>query len=704
MQTSSRAISTTRRPRSPPCKLRTQRDYVDQRRANVKIFDARRSIDAAVKALKDAGTKAQAKDAAPADFAAVKSAGEAVKKLTDENRTFGKQDAKFAAYVTATDATVDSQLKAADDHETQLAVDKQRVFVEAGRASLKDALASITKDATDGQFKAADTASSALAKRLEDGKPLEAKNKAYQADAAKVRAELTAAKQKADAMWSATGLARLKAEIAPQYADLVAAARPLHGKPTEDQIAEAHTAALVVRGLVEKFQPEAERSQAFGQYVDSVRKGLIDAETLMETRALTAAQVEVGIAQRNIEKKTPQPTDEQFQELGTALSVLEKTLTTVHAKEPLMAKTVGESEWVAKEGHKVMERRRLEVDVERQMGKVEDARKISATAMQQLQQANFGHEQIQQAEAGVKLIGTMLDQGNPLLEKDRNYAYYDGEVKKRVAEANDKIAAKKIVLAASEAGAALAETLATAKAKIAALGAPEGKDADIEAATKSVEAILALLEAKSALEKQNGTYAARAGKARGDMDTINDQLDFAKMQRELRKKTGETLALGVTARDQGTAMKDLHGRKGQYEKALGLFRSCQSEGTQLTKMVPTLAKIPVLYDGKSLSPNQVMDQCTQRSTETEELMANVAPLIKFEDGPKKSYEAGKALLDKSKKTEALAQYNECIATGILLQHDHPEMTDSKFDVAGGSITLGDIIKQCVDKRKSLLPK
>src|SRR5688500_8540269 len=37
--------------------LRTQRDYVDQRRANVKIFDARRAIDAAMKTLNENAAK-----------------------------------------------------------------------------------------------------------------------------------------------------------------------------------------------------------------------------------------------------------------------------------------------------------------------------------------------------------------------------------------------------------------------------------------------------------------------------------------------------------------------------------------------------------------------------------------------------------------------------------------------------------------------
>src|SRR5258708_6911026 len=59
--------------------LRTQRDYVDQRRANVKIHDARRAVDGAVKALNDAAAKVQAKEPAPQDLYDAPLAADALK-------------------------------------------------------------------------------------------------------------------------------------------------------------------------------------------------------------------------------------------------------------------------------------------------------------------------------------------------------------------------------------------------------------------------------------------------------------------------------------------------------------------------------------------------------------------------------------------------------------------------------------------------
>lgn len=685
--------------------LRTQREYVDQRRANVKIFDARRAIDAAMKPLDDSVAALQAKDKEPSpkDFENARAAAAAVKKLADESRPFGKQDAKFGAYLAQTDAAIARQLKAVDDRETLLAVDRQKVKLDAALKALDAATSPLAKGATDDQFQAGDKAAIELVKRLEEGKPLEAKSKAYAGDAGKARAQLAAAKKKMDALWTETGLTRLKSEIDPAYKDLVAAAKPIHGKPTPDQLAEARTAAIVVRGLVEKFQPEAARSQAFGQYVEQVRRTLVDVESEIERRSLLAAEKDVILAQRAIEKKGA--TDEQFAELDTAMSVLEKTLAAVHAKEPAMAPTVAEASWALKEAKAMTIKRRVEVDVDRQRAKVEDARKIAADAMAQLQQSTFAQEQLTQADNAVKLIGKVLAEGSGLVAKAKDYAAYDRDVKARITELEAKIAAKKLQLAASDARTALNTAVATAKAKIQTAQTPEGKDSDVEAAVAAEGAMEKLLETQAPLEKQDRGYAAVAQKLRDDdLFRLQDNLELAKLSRELRKKTGEVLVAGSAVVDKAAGVKDLRARKAEYVKAVNQLRSCQSDGNELLRSYPILVKTPVLVDGKTQTPREVIEQCGKRVEAAELLLKEIAPLIKFEDGPKKSYEQGRALLDKGKKSEALAQFNECIATGVILRNDQPDFADRKFDVAGGQQTLAEMIKYCAEQRKALQPK
>src|SRR5262249_35254028 len=155
----------------------------------VKIFDARRAIDAAVKPLNEAGAKLKDKTPDKSVFADVRSNAEAVKKLAADSREFGAQDPKFAAYLKEVDANVTKQLAAADEKETLVAIDKQRGVIDEARAALKSAAGAVGKEATDEQFKAVDKAVGDLTKALDEGKPLEAKNKAFAGEVAKARAE-----------------------------------------------------------------------------------------------------------------------------------------------------------------------------------------------------------------------------------------------------------------------------------------------------------------------------------------------------------------------------------------------------------------------------------------------------------------------------------------------------------------------------------
>ena len=70
--------------------LRTQREFVEQRRANIAIFDLRRKIDAAVVTLEEKAAKVSAKDVAPDDLDAARAAAAAVKKLLGEGKAFNR--------------------------------------------------------------------------------------------------------------------------------------------------------------------------------------------------------------------------------------------------------------------------------------------------------------------------------------------------------------------------------------------------------------------------------------------------------------------------------------------------------------------------------------------------------------------------------------------------------------------------------------
>jgi hypothetical protein len=594
------------------------------------------------------------------------------------------------------------QEKAIDDRWVLLSADKHRALVQESRDALTASMTGLDKGASDAQFEEAGRAAAQLSARLDEGKPLE-KEKTYRADAEKARAELAQAKKRLDSLMGATVLERLKAEIEPSNKDLVAAARAVRGKnPSADQLAEARTAAVVVRKLVEKFEPQAALSQAFGQYLANVKKTLVDLEVELSRRSLDSARKDLSAALKSLEKK--EPTDEEFELARAALGVLEKTFATVNQKEPALEPYVYEARGLIKTGGTTIEKRRIEVDVQRQRAKVEDARKLAAGFMTQISQANTTNEQLKEAEDAVKLIGATLAAGAELTKKDREYSWYDGEVAKRVTELNAKIAARRIAVAVSAGKKELTEGFATAKAKLEAAKKPESKDADIEAAARSVDAIKKALEGRTALEAQDKGYAAEAENARYALEDVVLVLDFVKQLGALRRQTVEALAAGDVLAESAASTKELRPQKERYEKAVALFKACDNAGQSLVKENHALAVVVLLVDGAPHSPREVAALCEEKAKATEQASALVAALIGFEDGPRRAYEAGTALLAQSKKPEALTQFYDCIASGKILLHRNPDLKDRPFKVGGATMTLAEVIQKCLEHRDRLQTK
>ena len=911
--------------------LREKRTYVEERRAKIKLFDARRAIELALPPMAEKGKKLEAKDPDPKDFDDARAAIVEVRKVVDGARALGKEDPRFAAFVAETDANLARREKAIDDRATALSVGNQRPLLEESRKALTAAIAALGKGATDAQFSDADKAVSALARRLEDGKDLEGKDGGYREAAGKARGELSAGKKKMDELWTVTGLARLKGEIEPARKDLATAARGVRGrKPTPEQLAEARTAAIVVRKLVEKFQPEAARSQAFAQYVTEVQSLLVDVEGELARRNLDGASADVNQALKTIAK--PAPTDENFAEANSALGVLEKTLAGVESKEPwandarallrdarsstsrrrievdveglratltttvsalstaatdaqfddankavaaLLKRVDDEKDLEAKDAayrpaatkvrselasarkriddlwastglarlkaqiesakkdlaasarvvhgrkptaeqlaeaktaaivaRKLVEklqpeaakfptfgqyltdvqalvtdveqqlqvrslesasadvnqglksiaknnppddafsevnaavgilektmatidpkdpalgpymndakallrdakssaaRRRIEVDVERQKAKVEEQRKKVASLMEVLTRAGFTREQEQAAEDAVTELKTTLEAGTELVAKDRGYAAYDREIKARLNELNVKLTARKVTLTAGEGRALLVELTATGKAKLESARQPESTDAQLADATKAVDALTQALDSHAALEQQDYGYFAQSNKGRDDLIRLMEALERAKAVREIRKHTVEPLSAG-TAAVNAAASADLRTQKAQYEKAIALFKSCNAEGAGLLRDYPTLTTVPVVVDGRPTTPTAALAACTQQIGATEVLLKQVVPLLSFEDGPKKAYEAAKGLLAKGNKNDALAQFDECIATGVILSAKSPELKERNFTVAGADSTLTALIQVCRAQSKTLRGK
>lgn len=682
--------------------LRTQREYVEERRAKVHIHDFRRRIDGALAALDARMAKLAEKDPAPKSMDEARAAVEALEKLAEEGRPLTGQDPKFATYLTEVDAAIARHEKTLDERWLQQSAQKQRGLLSESRNALATALAELDKAWSDEKFGAADKAAVALQKQLDEGKPLEGRDKAYRSEAEKARAELAQARRRMEELVVQAGVSRVKAEMGPAHDELVVAAKALRArKPTPEQLAEAKTAAFVARKLVERYEPQAARSQAIGQYIAEVKNTLVEVEVALQVRSLDVARADVLQALRNLEKRAV--TDEQFEEAKTALVVLEKTLETVHAKNPAISGAAAEARQLLRDGRATMERRRYEVDLQQQRAKVDEARKNAAALVTQLQKEQPSEAQLQAAENAVKQIGVVLEAGAQLARKDRDYAVYAKESKERMAELSDRINRRKAVLAAADARAQLTERLASTKEKVEAAKRVSATDADIETASKSVDEVMRMFEARAELEKQDAGYAAYAERARTEWLKLVEALELAKQARALRRMTGEALVAARKAADAAASSADLLKRKELYASALEQLKACQDDGARMVKENASLATADVLVDGVPTRPQEVMARCAQQAEALQEPQKRAEVQLRFQEGPKKAYDSAKQHLSKGRKNEALAQLNECIAEGRILENRYPDFKQQQFDVGGTRMSVLELIQVCVKERKPLQP-
>ncbi|WP_164017134.1 hypothetical protein [Pyxidicoccus trucidator] len=680
--------------------LRTQRQYVEERRAKVHIHEFRRRIDGALATVNERMAKLAEREPGPKAMDEARAAVEALKKLAEEGRPLTNQDPKFAAYLTEVDATVARHEKTIDERWLQQSAQKQRGLLDESRKALSTALAELGKAWSDEKFGAADKATVALQKQLEEGKPLEERDRAYRAEAEKARAEITQARRRMEELVAQAGVSRVKTELGPAHEELVAAAKALRARrPTPEQFAEAKTAAFVVRKLVEKYEPQAARSQPIGQYLAEVKNTLVEVEVALQVRSLDAARADVTQALRNIEKRAA--TAEQFEEAKTALVVLEKTLETVHAKNPAISGAAAEARQLLKDGRATMERRRYEVDLQQQRVKVDEARKNAAALVSQLQKEKPSEAQLQEAENAIKQIGAVLEAGAHFVKKDRDYAIYAKETKERMAELSERVTRRKIVLAAADARAQLTERLATTKEKLETAKRVSATDGDVETASKSVDEVMQMFEARAELERQDAGYAAYAERARAEWLKLVEALELARQARALRRMTGEALVAASKASEAAAASADLRKRKELYASAMEKLKACQDDGSRMVKENASLATIDVLVGGVPTRPQEVMAQCAQKAEALQEPQKRADVQLRFVEGPRKAYDSAKQLLSKGRKNEALAQFNDCIAEGRILENRYPEFKEQKFDVGGASMSVLELIQVCVKERKPL---
>jgi hypothetical protein len=298
----------------------------------------------------------------------------------------------------------------------------------------------------------------------------------------------------------------------------------------------------------------------------------------------------------------------------------------------------------------------------------------------------------------------VLAEGADLAARDRVYQTYDREVKKRIEEAKAKLARRRLELAVKDGRAELEALLRATKQGLDLAKSVEATEQELLRAAESVKAIADRLARGTALEAQDKTYAAHAARAREDLERFRLDLELAKQAHAFRKATVEALSASASSAEAARKAQDLRAQKEKFEAAMAQLRSCQTSGERMLAENDALAAIRLVVDGKKSAPKEVIALCAERSAATEVELKEVVGLLAFEEGPKRSYEKARSLLAEANKKEALAQFEECLSSGKIIQYKYPELKERKFEVAGKEMSLAELIAVCAAETKKIRGK
>lgn len=523
--------------------LREKREYVEGRRAKVHLFNSRRELDRALASLEAAAAKVRGPAPGARDFEAAASALAQVEKQLQQAQRLGTEDEMFAAYLGDVRAALVKHGKAVEARRTELAVERQRASIEERRKTLGSALPALDGNAPDdAAFERADAAASALLAQLEEGKALEAADRAYGTYAASTRQEVQQARKAIDAKWSATGLARLKSELEPARADLLAAAKPLAAQaPTAEQLAEARTAAIVVSKLLGKYRNVAERNRDFRQYSVEVKKSLVEVEANLHRRKVIPAREAWTAALKLLWGKNP--TDEQLAEVSRVLEQGRKVLAEgerLEKEDRAYASFAAGARKHLQETEAKLIARRGELQVARVRATLDEAKNEVTRTLRSVERKNATDEQF--AEARTALV--VLDQTLETVTL-RALAGHVSELRSLARSARRTIdqRAREVELERQRRQVESARNaLAKSLVKISRRKVPDEHLRDVDAAIETVEKTLAAGAELTRKDREYRTYdrevKKRVAEARRTLAARRDELAIeaqkAHVQGELR--------------------------------------------------------------------------------------------------------------------------------------------------------------------------
>jgi hypothetical protein len=698
---------------------------IEQRKLDMVVEDSRQSIAHVVAELGAAMKRIHAKNPEDEDFTQARTVVDDVQKALAKAEGLSSKDARFQKYVAQVKDRLEADKKLIEQRQSDVTIQRQRSRVEMGRKMLADALDRLRdKNVTDAQFEEADAAIKSIAKTLEDGAALKAKDKDYASYAVQVTLRIKEAASRVESRRGEVAVSRQKTEIEAAKSILKDGMRNLAGRDVAEGEFEAARAAVAgVQKTLEAALPLAAKDKDLARYVDESKKALESTRAAIDKRKLEVdtehQRAQVGAALATVKETSGHLKEEtDCQQAEAAVVELEKVLESgqkLGSTDARYAAFAGEAKKTATASRKKIEERRDQIAIDGQKAKVEEALETMKGAMAALEGPAPADGQFHAAAEAIGVVRKVLESGAELERKMPKYDAYASAVKKSLRAAEQQAEKRKLDLAVAERRKAVEDAIAQVKNGVEATKNADARSEQVKGATAAFAAAREELSKGAPLEAKDKSYLDFALKQRNELAKLREDLDEARQRVSFRE--GPLAEVSEGLRLEGSAGGGLSddALEKVYANALQQFRTCRKDGASLLSDHPRLISAAFVVEGKKTTGANVLSLCAEHVKVAEVKLSAVKTTLAFYNGPAKSFEKGKALADKigglsdesEKKRamhEALSQFEACLESGRILEHQHPELAKEQFDVAGGKMTLPAIIESCHKQAKSLRGK
>jgi hypothetical protein len=602
-------------------------------------------------------------------------------------------------------------------------VEKSKTKIEAAKGNLKEALVAIKKkNPEEADLKRASESVDAVRTALEEGTELESKDAEYSKWALSVRKDLGDKKKTVEQRQLEVEIERAKSNISRSLADLGASMKKLQTKDVADaDFQVARTAWDDAQKALSEGEALVSKDVKFAKYFGEVRSRM---ETQKNSIGERLHDVEVRRQKVTLEEKrkalaqslnrlgTPGPG--VVEEATAAMGEVQKGIdegAALAAKDIDYAKYLADVKKSLGAAKERIEMREEAIAVEAQKAKVEVELANLKNAAAGLQGFSVTEEQFKATADAIAAANKALSEGTELEHKVGKYNEWAMQKKKIVRAYEEKTGKRKTDVSLREHRLLVEQTFDAAKTAVAAVKTAEANGETMKDAETAIKTCRDEIQKSLELERADKSFAAYTAKVRTELDKLNETVRETKSTVAFRDGAIAPLDEGKKIVGEVDAQSPADQQKA-LGSALESFRACKKNGAQVLGDHPRLAVAQFVVSGKKTKAAAVLTECGEHAKNTEARLTAIEPTVGFYEGPAKAYLRGKELLDagaqaktpeekKKANSEALTEMESCIEKGKILQHKHPQLERTKFDVDGQVTTLPLVVSACQTEAKTL---